>query len=293
MAIRWMGLAAFALGLILAGNAGAQTSAGAACPPLLQHSFNRLQDDKPQPLCQYAGKVLLVVNTASYCGFTPQYEGLEALHAKYAARGLVVMGFPSNDFGQQEPGGSQQIAELCFRALKRDFRHIDTTSARIVLLDAAPAVLAPFGEKLSRDAEAILTGAGVEVILGAKVVGVDADGVTYETADGAQTHIPSACKVWAAGVAASPTPRESSSPSMITGSPASIATSTTLSAAAIRSISTLRPRRRAPSALVTTWCTNQIGISAATRAPSTTAFSAARTRLTSRSPRTSAASRST
>jgi len=57
--------------------------------------------------------VLLVVNTASYCGFTPQYEGLEALHAKYAARGLVVMGFPSNDFAQ-EAGSSAQIAELCF-----------------------------------------------------------------------------------------------------------------------------------------------------------------------------------
>jgi glutathione peroxidase len=88
--------------------------AAASCPPLLQHSVNRLQDDKPQPLCQHAGKVLLVVNTASYCGFTPQYVGLEALHARYAARGLVVMGFPSNDFGQQEPGGSAQIAELCF-----------------------------------------------------------------------------------------------------------------------------------------------------------------------------------
>ena len=83
------------------------------CPPLLQHSFDRLQDDKPQPLCQYAGKVLLVDNTASYCGFTPQYEGLEALHAKYAPRGLVVMGFPSNDFAQ-ESGSSAQIAELCF-----------------------------------------------------------------------------------------------------------------------------------------------------------------------------------
>jgi glutathione peroxidase len=81
---------------------------------MLQQSFNRLQDEKPQSLCQYAGKVLLVVNTASYCGFTPQYEGLEALHAKYAAKGLVVMGFPSNDFGQQEPGGSKQIAELCY-----------------------------------------------------------------------------------------------------------------------------------------------------------------------------------
>ena len=100
-------------GMALAGAARAQ-SAPASCPPLLQHSLNRLQDDKPQALCQYAGKVLLVVNTASYCGFTPQYEGLEALHARYAARGLVVMGFPSNDFGQQEPGDAKQIAELCF-----------------------------------------------------------------------------------------------------------------------------------------------------------------------------------
>ena len=97
--------------LTLCATTVAQTAP--ACPPLLQHSFDRLQDDQPQPLCQYAGKVLLVVNTASYCGFTPQYEGLEALHAKYAPRGLVVMGFPSNDFAQ-EPGSKEQIAELCF-----------------------------------------------------------------------------------------------------------------------------------------------------------------------------------
>ena len=99
-----------AAGLLVLASA---VQAAPACPPLLQHSFNRLQDDKPQPLCQYAGKVLLVVNTASYCGFTPQYQGLEALHAKYAPRGLVVMGFPSNDFSQ-EPGSSEQIADLCF-----------------------------------------------------------------------------------------------------------------------------------------------------------------------------------
>jgi len=105
-------LAAALLALCSLGPAAAQ-SVPPACPPLLQHSFNRLQDDQPQPLCSYAGKVLLVVNTASYCGFTPQYEGLEALHAKYAARGLVVMGFPSNDFAQ-ESGNSAQIAELCF-----------------------------------------------------------------------------------------------------------------------------------------------------------------------------------
>jgi glutathione peroxidase len=94
-------------------TARAQT-ATAGCPPLLSHQFPRLQDEKPQSLCQYAGKVLLVVNTASYCGFTPQYEGLEALYAKYEKQGLVVLGFPTNDFGQQEPGNAKQIAELCF-----------------------------------------------------------------------------------------------------------------------------------------------------------------------------------
>ncbi len=104
----WLGLA-----LLLCAPSQAHAAPAAHCPPLLQHSFNRLQDDKPQPLCQYAGKVLLVVNTASYCGFTPQYEGLEVLHARYAARGLVVMGFPSNDFAQ-ESGTSAQIADLCF-----------------------------------------------------------------------------------------------------------------------------------------------------------------------------------
>lgn len=87
-------------------------SAPAACPATLQHTFLRLQDEKPQSLCQYSGKVLLVVNTASYCGFTGQYEGLEALHAKYQGRGLVVLGFPSNDFSQ-EIGSNQQIAAFC------------------------------------------------------------------------------------------------------------------------------------------------------------------------------------
>jgi glutathione peroxidase len=86
----------------------------ATCPAVLHQTFNRLQDDAPQDLCQYAGKVVLVVNTASYCGFTKQYKGLEELYAKYAPRGLVVLGFPSNDFGQQEPGSSKEIADFCF-----------------------------------------------------------------------------------------------------------------------------------------------------------------------------------
>jgi glutathione peroxidase len=91
----------------------AAPAAPGACPTLLNQSFPRLQDEKPQSLCQYSGKVLLVVNTASYCGFTTQYKGLEALYAKYKDRGLVVLGFPSNDFGQQEPGSGKQIAEFC------------------------------------------------------------------------------------------------------------------------------------------------------------------------------------
>lgn len=97
-----------------AAQSPAATTSAAACPALLQHTMIRLQDEKPQALCQYAGKVLLVVNTASQCGFTPQYKGLEALHSKYADKGLVVMGFPSNDFGQQEPGDASKIAETCF-----------------------------------------------------------------------------------------------------------------------------------------------------------------------------------
>ena len=83
-----------------------------ACPATLNHTLLRLQDEKPQSLCQYAGKVILAVNTASYCGFTRQYKGLEALHEKYQADGLVVLGFPSNDFAQ-EKGSNQEIADFC------------------------------------------------------------------------------------------------------------------------------------------------------------------------------------
>ncbi len=93
--------------------AAAPVAAAGACPATLNFRFPRLQDEAPQDLCQYAGKVVLVVNTASYCGFTPQYEGLEALYAKYRERGLVVLGFPSNDFSQ-EPGSSKEIADFCY-----------------------------------------------------------------------------------------------------------------------------------------------------------------------------------
>jgi glutathione peroxidase len=83
------------------------------CPAVLRRDVIRLQDEKPQNLCQYAGKVVVVVNTASFCGFTSQYKGLEDLHKRYRDRGLVVLGFPSNDFGAQEPGSNKDIAAFC------------------------------------------------------------------------------------------------------------------------------------------------------------------------------------
>jgi glutathione peroxidase len=70
-------------------------------------------DGREQPMAAYRGKVVLVVNTASECGFTPQYAGLEKLWQDYRERGLVVLGFPSNDFGQQEPGTAEEIRTFC------------------------------------------------------------------------------------------------------------------------------------------------------------------------------------
>ncbi|MEY4766553.1 MAG: hypothetical protein RI907_3226 [Pseudomonadota bacterium] len=105
--------AASAAGTPPVAGAEAPSATPAACPALLNQTFPRLQDEKPQSLCQYSGRVLLVVNTASYCGFTSQYKGLESLYARYKDQGLVVLGFPSNDFGNQEPGSGKQIAEFC------------------------------------------------------------------------------------------------------------------------------------------------------------------------------------
>jgi glutathione peroxidase len=84
-----------------------------ACAPLLRHAFVPIRGGAPESLCRYRGNVIVVVNTASQCGYTPQYEGLEALYRKYRSRGLVVIGFPSNDFAGQEPGSNAQIAEFC------------------------------------------------------------------------------------------------------------------------------------------------------------------------------------
>lgn len=74
-----------------------------------------LLDGQPLPLSHFAGRVLLIVNTASNCGFTPQYAALEQLYRDYRERGLEILAFPSNQFGNQEPGGAEEIAQFCER----------------------------------------------------------------------------------------------------------------------------------------------------------------------------------
>lgn len=126
----------------------AAAPAAGACPTLLQHSFNRLQTGETQSLCQYQGKVLLVVNTASFCGYTSQYEGLEALYRKYKDRGLVVVGFPSNDFGSQEPGSNKEIAEFCRTTYGVQFPLFEKTTVSNLSTNALYAQLAKAtGEK--------------------------------------------------------------------------------------------------------------------------------------------------
>lgn len=106
-----------------------EAPAPTACTGLLQQTFLRLQDEKPQSLCQYSGKVVVVVNTASFCSFTPQYQGLEALHARYQDRGLVVLGFPSNDFAQ-ETGSNKEIADFCENTFGVKFPMFTKSSVR-------------------------------------------------------------------------------------------------------------------------------------------------------------------
>ena len=96
--------------LFLAGTATAR----AACPEFLNHEFKKLHSADSVNLCSaYAGKPLLIVNTASHCGYTPQFKGLEALHRKFKDRGLVVVGFPSDDFNQ-EAKNQAETADVCY-----------------------------------------------------------------------------------------------------------------------------------------------------------------------------------
>ena len=127
--ILWLGFANCTTSLAANDTPPTSGNPSATCPKLLQHTMLRLQDEKPQALCQYAGQVVLVVNTASFCGFTPQYKGLEALYAKYKDRGLVVLGFPSNDFSQ-EPESNAKIADFCENTFGVKFPMFTKTAVR-------------------------------------------------------------------------------------------------------------------------------------------------------------------
>ncbi len=88
--------------------------ANASCAPLLDHSVRQLAGDQVDRLCEvYQGQVVMIVNTASKCGFTPQFDGLEALYKTYKDQGFAVLGFPSKDFGNQEYGTEEEAAEFC------------------------------------------------------------------------------------------------------------------------------------------------------------------------------------
>jgi len=102
----------FAMAAVLLSTAQTKPTGSAKVPAALNFTMNSL-GGKPVDLSKYQGNVVLMVNVASECGFTPQYAGLETLHKKYAGKGLRILGFPANDFGQQEPGTNAEISEFC------------------------------------------------------------------------------------------------------------------------------------------------------------------------------------
>jgi glutathione peroxidase len=111
-------------------------------------------DGMEKPLSDFSGQVLLVVNTASRCGFTPQYEGLEALYRKYHAKGFTVLGFPCNQFGAQEPGDAAEIAQFCSRTY-------DVTFPMFSKIDVNGAQTDPLYRFLKGEAKGII---GTEAI---------------------------------------------------------------------------------------------------------------------------------
>ena len=124
-------------------------AANSSCPELLNHEFPKLQDDTPQNLCMYKNSVVLVVNTASFCGFTKQYEGLENLYKKYKSKGLVVLGFPSGNFRNQEYSSNKKIAEFCKNTYGVKFPMF----AKSNVIDSGDTLANPLFKKLSVLAE--------------------------------------------------------------------------------------------------------------------------------------------
>ena len=109
-----MSYTSLVLSAVIAASAAGVASADTPCAPLLDFSKRPLAAAEPVHLCEaYRGKVVLIVNTASRCGYTPQYEALQALYEAKRDQGLVILAFPSNDFGGQEPGSAEEIREFC------------------------------------------------------------------------------------------------------------------------------------------------------------------------------------
>lgn len=120
----------------------APANADEPCPVTLNHTVGQLAEGARINLCEaYRGQVVVVVNTASKCGFTPQYDGLEALYKKYGDRGFVVLGFPSNDFGEQEPGTEKQIQDFCRLTYGVKFPMFEKTKVRAENADPVFQVL--------------------------------------------------------------------------------------------------------------------------------------------------------
>jgi len=102
-----------------------------SCPETLNFVKQKLAKPDKVDLCdEYKGKVVMIVNTASFCGFTPQYKSLEALYRRYKPNGFVVLGFPSNDFGDQEPGDEEKIKAFCDRTFNVQFPMFQKTSVK-------------------------------------------------------------------------------------------------------------------------------------------------------------------
>jgi len=117
--------------LLLGINNALLASENNTCPKTLNFTKAKLAEKSEIDLCaEYAGKVVMVVNTASYCGFTKQYKSLEHIYEKYKDKGFVVLGFPSNDFGEQEPGNEEDIKAFCERTYKIKFPMFVKTSVK-------------------------------------------------------------------------------------------------------------------------------------------------------------------
>ena len=116
-----------------------QPTKQAACAPVLNHNVRQLASDTVDNLCKsYQGQVLLIVNTASRCGYTGQYEQLEAMYAQYKDQGFAVLGFPSNDFAGQEPGTEQEIQSFCRLTYGVKFPMFEKTSVAASKKDTHP-----------------------------------------------------------------------------------------------------------------------------------------------------------